>query len=222
MKLGKATGPDGIPGEFFKNLDLETKKELLRLFNCILEKECIPEVWSNATTLILYKKGDPLQPINYRPISLLNSSMKIFMQIITCRLKKWASTYQILPEEQAGFRERRGCDEQIFNLTSAIQLGTRQKRKVYALFIDFKRAFPSVPHEKLWNKLYNLGISAKTIQIFQSLYEKCSTRIRLEDGLSETIRISEGLMQGCVSSPLLFTLYISDIIQLITNSGISG
>jgi hypothetical protein len=101
--------------------------------------------------------------------------MKIFMQILTSRLTAWAEKYNVLPEEQAGFRSKRGCDEQIFNLNSAIQLGTRSKGKVYALFIDFKRAFPSVPHDKLSAKLYSIGVSAKIIRVLQSLYDNACT-----------------------------------------------
>jgi hypothetical protein len=153
---------------------------------------------------------------------MLNAAMKVFMRIITSRLSSWASKQNILPEEQAGFRTKRVCDEQIFNLHAAIQTGTRRKQKVYALFIDFKRAFPSVPHDKLWSKLHTIGVSAKIIRILQSLYQLGNTRIRLDEGMSEPIPITEGLMQGCVASPLLFTLYICDIINTISKSGISG
>jgi hypothetical protein len=119
-----------------------------------------------------------------------------------------AAKYKVLPEEQGDFRAKRGCDEQIFNLQAATHIGTRRKGKVYALFIDFKRAFPSVPHDKLWSKLYSIGVSAKIIRILQALYKKSNTKIRLNEGLSDPIAITEGLMQGCVASPLLFTLYI--------------
>jgi hypothetical protein len=180
----------------------------------------LPEDWSTPIPVMLYKKCDPLEPINYRPITLLNAAMKVFMRIITSRLSSWASKQNILPEEQAGFRTKRGCDEQIFNLHAAIQIGTRRKQKVYALFIDFKRAFPSVPHDQLWSKLHTI-VSAKIIRILQSLYQLGNTRIRLDEGISEPIPISEGLMQGCVASPLLFTLYICDIINTILKSGIS-
>jgi hypothetical protein len=147
--------------------------------------------------------------------------MKLFIQILTSRLTQWAEQNNILPEEQAGFRRKRGCDDQIFNLTTALQIGTRSKKKVYALFIDFQRAFPSIPHNKIWLKLQDLGVSPKMVQAFGKLYSKSNTRIRLEDKLSDQIYIAEGLMQGCVASPLLFTLYIADIVDVLKNSGIS-
>jgi hypothetical protein len=221
-KTGKAAGTDGIPAEFYKNLNADRKHELLKILNSILENEQVPDDFPSSTTVMLHKKCDRLDPINYRPITILNASMKIFMQILTTRLTEWAEKHNILPEEQAGFRPKRSCDEQIFSLLAATQLGTRNKEKVYALFIDFKRAFPSVIHDKLWNKLYQIGVSAKIIRILQSLYKRSCTRIRLDEGLSDPIATTEGLMQGCVASPLLFTLFISDIMDVITESGISG
>jgi endonuclease/exonuclease/phosphatase family metal-dependent hydrolase len=221
-KTNKASGPDGIPSEFFKNLPQSGKLTMLELFNKIWLEENFPDDWSESTTLMIHKKGDSMSPMNYRPITLLNCVMKIFMQLLTTRLTNWAVKNNILPEEQAGFRRKRGCDDQIFNLTTALQIGTCNKGKVYALFIDFQRAFPSIPHNKLWLKLQDLGVSPKLIRAFGSVYSKCNTRIRLEDKLSDPINVTEGLMQGCVASPLLFTLYIADIVDLLKNSGVSG
>jgi hypothetical protein len=163
-----------------------------------------------------------MDPVNYRPISLLNIAMKLFVHILNARLATWASKNKKLPAEQAGFRAKRGCDEQIFNLNAAIQIGTRSKKKVYALFIDFKRAFPSVLHNRLWSKLHKIGVSTKFIRILQLIYQNATTKIRLSDGPSMSIPVTKGLLQGCVASPLLFTLYISDLIELIKASGITG
>jgi hypothetical protein len=94
-KTGKAAGPDGIPVEFYKNLNAERKSELRRILNFILDRETIPEDWATSTTVMLFKKCDPLDPISYRPITLLNASMKIFMRILTARLTKWAAKYKV-------------------------------------------------------------------------------------------------------------------------------
>jgi endonuclease/exonuclease/phosphatase family metal-dependent hydrolase len=221
-KAKKATGPDGISAEFYKNLPNTAKNTMLQIMNNIFRSEVLPEDWGLSTTLMLHKKDDPNDPVNYRPITLLNAAMKIFMRIITSRLTEWAASNGILPEEQAGFRKKRGCDEQIFNLNAAIQIGTRRKAKVYALFIDFKRAFPSIPHDKLWEKLHSQGVSPKIIRILQNVYSNGHTKIRLKEGLSEPIPITEGLMQGCVASPILFTLYIADIVETLKATEISG
>jgi hypothetical protein len=194
------------------------------LFNRIWVEDDFPEDWTTSNTLMIFKKGDISNPMNYPPITPLNCIMKLFIQILTSRLTQWAEQNNISPEEQAGFRSKRGCDDQIFNLTAALQVGTRSTKKVYALctIIDFQRAFPSIPNNKLWLKLQDLGVSPKMTRAFGNLYSKSNTRIRLEDKLSDQIYIIEGLMQGCVASPIIFTLYIADIVDVLKNSGISG
>lgn len=72
-----------------------------------------------------------------------------------------------------------------FTLSSAIHIGTRGKGdKVYALFLDFARAYPSVPFNKLWNKLFSLGVSGKVIRMLSKIYNSASTQIRLDSTIS--------------------------------------
>lgn len=98
----------------------------------------------------------------------------------------------------------------------------KKKGKLFACFVDFERAFPSISHSKLWEKLTNIGISSKLIRIFQKLYSNATTSIRTEHGLSPKINITEGLMQGEVLSPILFSLFIGDIEEVLINSGVAG
>lgn len=106
---------------------------------------------------MLYKKGDNLNPANYRPISLVNAIVKLFTLILFHRLNKWAEYNRVLPEWQAGFREKRSTVDNIFVLNSVINSKLREKGgKLYVLSVDLKNAFPSVPHELLWQKLGKL------------------------------------------------------------------
>jgi hypothetical protein len=125
---GKAPGPDGIPNEFIKNGPNKLHELLLQLYNHILRSENPPDEWSESTTVMIHKKGDIELPVNYRPIALLNTQLKLFTQILQSRLVIWAEINGILPEAQAGFRKRRGCDDQIFTLNSLIQIHTRKNR----------------------------------------------------------------------------------------------
>jgi len=93
---------------------------------------------------------------------------------------------------------------------------------MYALFIDFKRAFPSICHTRLWNKLNKIGVSGKFIRILKKIYDDAYTVVRTQNGNSEKVQITKGLMQGSVLSPLLFSLYISDIDNVIAKSQIPG
>lgn len=223
LKSKKSPGPDHISNEFLSNLPQEARSYLLDVLNSILYKEETPEAWSESTTVMIYKKGDPNEAINYRPIALLNTCLKLFTQILNTRITKWAEENNKLPMAQGGFRAGRGCDDLIFCLNSAIQLQLRKKKgKLFACYFDFSRAFPSCIHNKLWAKLDSIGMSSKIIRILQNLYGKAATVIRTEHGCSPSIELTEGLLQGEVLSPILYSLFISEIEEVLTKSGLLG
>ncbi|OXA54909.1 putative RNA-directed DNA polymerase from transposon X-element [Folsomia candida] len=196
LKNNKSPGHDSITNEFLKGLENEGREALQNMFNDILQSESIPDPWAKSVTVMIYKKGCPNDPANYRPIALLNTMLKLFTNILQERLTVWAEKRNILPESQAGFRKNRSCEEQIFCLKTAIQKSlSKKKGKMFALFIDFERAFPSIPHEKLWSKLSSLGFPSKIIRLLKNLYDKSSTVIRSEHGNSPEIQVTLGLLQ---------------------------
>lgn len=218
---GKAAGPDLIPNEILKNSSPTFKITLLQMFNKIWETEITPLEWSGSETVMLFKKGDKSDPANYRPISLLNTSLKLFTTLIQNRLLKWADENDIIPDCQMGFRKGRGCMDHIFNLQALLQIGTR-RNKVYAAFIDFSRCFNSIIHKRLWEKLYQLKVSGKVIRTLKSIYDRAFTKIRLKGGLSDDINITEGVLQGESISPLLFNLYLSEIEKKLIEWDVPG
>lgn len=124
------------------------------LCNKIMREKKIPDSWAKIVNKMLYKKGEKNLPKNYRPISLVNTMLKIFTSIMHIRLNRWADTYKKIPEWQASFREKRGTEDLIFVLNTLIQNQLRKKGgKLYTLFVDLKSAFPSVKHSLLWKKL---------------------------------------------------------------------
>lgn len=137
---------------------------LVGLFNLIMEEETCPENWSNIVLTMIYKKGDPGVPENYRGIALVDHLTKTFTSFLKTHLEKFLIGKNILPESQIGFRQSKSCTDAIFTLIATIQPQLRHEgREIYAIFVDFKCAFNMVPHQRLWNKLANLGISNKFI-----------------------------------------------------------
>ena len=135
---------------------------------------------------MLYKKGDRTEHDNYRPIALVNTLIKIFTQILYQRLSKWASIHRVLPEFQSGFREGRGCMDNIFTLNALIQFSLNNvKGKLFSLLVDFKRAFPSINHALLWHKLRKFGVSSKIINILISLYSQALMQVKIAHVLSK-------------------------------------
>lgn len=169
------------------------------------------------------QKGSPLDPENYRGIALVNCLLKVFTQIILSRLTEWTESEAVLPESQSGFRPRRGCIDNVFVLTSLIHINLRLKRrKVFAAFIDFKRAFDSVDHGILYYKLYSSGISSKLLRIIKDLYSRASVQVKVNGQYSRSFDINEGVLQGECLSPLLFAIFVSDIEDFFRSRGFSG
>ena len=222
-KNNKSPGEDEITYEFLKNLPINWKIYINSLFNKIWNSSVIPEDWSNVLIKNLFKKGDASNPSNFRPIALIDCLVKIFTQIISNRLYNWCERNNKIPEFQTGFRKKRGCLDNIFVLNSVIQIKLQKpKSKVFTLFVDFKRAFPSVNHELLYKKLLRIGLSDKLCKFIHSLYSKAKLSVVNGFGTSNPIQVTEGLLQGEVLSPLLFTLFIQDLEIFLKSKGIRG
>ncbi len=219
-KRRKAAGMDSIPNEFLMHLPENAKLFLLCLFNKILLNRVTPASWSQVIFSMLLKSGDPNVVENYRNIALVNSIAKVFTRILYNRLLSWCEGENILPECQSGFRPGRGCIDNVFVLSSAIQIQLRlKKRKVFCAFIDFMKAFDSIDHSRLWQKLWSQGISGQFIMTLSSLYDKATMQVKSAGNLSKTYAINKGVLQGELLSPLLFALFLADLEDFLRGRG---
>ncbi|XP_050516124.1 uncharacterized protein LOC126890986 [Diabrotica virgifera virgifera] len=139
------------------------------------------------------------------------------------RLSSWCEEYHILPESQAGFRPGRGCIDNVYTLSSVIQFHIRhKKRKLFSIFVDFKRAFDSINHALLWQKLYRSGVTSRILQIVKNLYQTAYFKVNASNGLSRSFDVTAGVLQGETLSPLLFSLFIADIETFFYGNGARG
>lgn len=222
-KNGKSPGTDLIRNEFWKNLPDNGIQCVIKIFNKIIENENIPDGWGKSFLHMIHKKGDCANPENYRGITLANSILKIFTAIINNRIENYVEINYILPEEQNGFRKRRGCRDNIYILNSLVNQQLRlPKSKLFTIFIDYKRAFDSIDRNILWQKLFYIGISSKIIRIIRNIYENIEICIRKDDEYTGFVKPGLGLMQGDSLSALLFALYISDLNANLQSSGCPG
>ncbi len=223
MPCKKAPGLDGLCIELFKETMEITVPLLTVLFNVIWHTGHFPQKWSHALLLPLYKKGSVSDPNNYRGISLLSVVSKIFTKILCTRLTEWAELNNMLYEAQAGFRKGRSTVDQIFSLQSLVQKYTSRRRgRFYVLFVDFAKAFDSIPHKHLWFKLLNTGVHGKFITALRAMYANLTTSVLTPDGVARAFASSTGTRQGCLLSPLLFVLYLNGLIELFDTMGCQG
>lgn len=211
----KAPGEDGICYEFYKYAPCSFLNETLNVFNKIFLHETIPDSFRTSILTPLYKKGDPLLPSNYRGLSLINTICKIFNSILLNRITFWLDRYNILNEFQAGFRKNYSTIDNIFNLTNIIEINKSQGKKTYAFFVDFSCAFDTIPRNCLFYKLSCLGLSSKIIRLLQASYTGTNSKVWDGSTFSNYFPVDIGVKQGCVLSPLLFSLFINDLAEVL-------
>ena len=235
MKNNKAPGPDGIPIEFYKaffndsnpssnsnsseNEPSDCAKCLLSLFNKIWDGD-FPEEWNSASIVSIPKKGNLADCNNYRGISLINVGIKILSKIITNRISKYAFDNKFVRPEQFGFRNKEECISLFISIRDICQRRKFDDKFTYLAFLDLKKAYDSVPIFNILTKLYNLGIRGKCLNFLTNLYVTSKARAKLRGDLSDEFPINRGVRQGCPLSPILFNLFINDILLNCDNYGI--
>ena len=226
LKGHKAPGRDGIPSEFYK-LAIEDAskaefngevpktvmgKALLNIVNR-LYRESIPNKWNEAWVVSILKGGDPTDMNNYRGISLIVVIVKITTLIVSTRLASKLEESKFFIKEQAGFRWREECAGHVCALYEILRRRQIQRKLTFVAFIDIRKAYDTVPIEGLMRKLYMIGVSGTTLAYFRSLYMGATVRVRTKYGVSDVVNLMRGLRQGCNASPLLFDIFINDILS---------
>lgn len=223
LKCGKSPGPDGILNEHIKNFGNEARDKLLSLFNHIFNGGDIPTEFALSNLFMLHKKGDVRNPENFRSIALLNSTFKLLTSMMAKRILSWCEDNKIFCESQTGFRPGRGCVDNIFTLSSIINIRLMKGEKLYTAVIDFKSAFFEVEHDLMWEKLFAMGITAKFIRTLKNLYSQARTRIKVGDSLfTPFVSVSKGVLQGDSASAVLFILFLNDLEEYLIQHGSRG
>ena len=140
------------------------------------------------------------------------------MTILTTRLTEWANLNDVIDESQAGFRKGYNTIDNIFSLQSIVQKYLSKERgRFYCIFVDFKRAFDSIHHASLWFSLERKGINpnGKFLSIFKSMYSQLKSCVKVKNGLTQFFDCYIGTRQGCVSSPIIFSLFINDLVSYL-------
>ena len=212
LKSGKSPGIDGLTIQFFKACSIHIAPYLSTLFNFYFDNGFFPPEWSKSILCPIHKKGETNDPNNYRGVSLLSEFSKIFTFILNRRLKLWSEANDVIGNEQAGFRKQHTTIDQMFCLYTLITKYLRHKGgRFYALFVDFEKAFDRVDRAALWHKLMSQNVSSKMVRMLKSIYADVKLCVKSSEGLSEMISCPVGVKQGCIISPILFTLFLNDL-----------
>ena len=211
LKNNKAPGIDQIGNEMLKKGGDSMLEWLERLFNACWREMIVPKEWQMACVVPLYKgKGDKMECKNYRGISLLSVVGKLYGRVIINRVK--AQTDMQIGDEQGGFREGRGCVDQVFAIKQVCEkyLGKRNK-EVHMAFMDLEKAYDRVDRNALWKVLGMYGIRGKLMGGIQAFYKDSKACVRVDREEGRWFSVQTGLRQGCVMSPWLFNIFMDGV-----------
>ena len=215
MKSGKAPGADGVTAEMLKADVNVTAPILTEIFKQIWEEGQIPEAWKTGLIFKLPKKGDLGDCNNWRGITLLSLTSKVFSRIVLSRLT--AVLEKDLRPQQAGFRPGRSCSDHIFTLRQILEQSKEWNTSLYINFIDLEKAFDSIHRESLWKILRHYGVPVKLVQVIAMLYSDFKSQVICDSELTEAFNVSTGVKQGCILSPFLFILAMDWIMKNSTD-----
>jgi hypothetical protein len=212
MKKGKSGGESEVVTELLKAGKGALAGHITKLFNKIWQDNVIPEDWRKGTIIPVYKKkGDSLVCANYRPVKLLEHTMKVLEKIIIGRLKSLLH----INEMQRGFMRGRSTTDAIFLLRQLQQKYIEKNKSLWMAFVDLEKAYDRVPREMVWWALRRQLVPERLIDLIRTLYQDPVSFVRTEAGDTEPFAVDIGLHQGSALSPLLFIVTMEEVTRNI-------
>ena len=214
LKNNKSSADDMIKNEMIKSAMPILKKQIVDIFNIILKLGKFPCSWTQGIIVPVHKQGSKFDANNYRGITLSSCFGKLFCHVLNERILKYIDNISFLRPEQAGFRKHFRTTDHIYVLKTIVDkyvFNNTKGVKIYACFIDLRKAFDTVWHDALLLKLQKAGINGKMYSLIKSMYQGSVSRVKCKQLLSDPINITQGVHQGNILSPLLFNIFMNDI-----------
>lgn len=214
LKCKSSSGWDGISTNTLKNIKDEIVSPLTKIINSLINHNIFPDDMKIAKVIPLFKKGDPKLLENYRPISLLTAFSKVYERVIFNQLMEFFLDKNLIYESQYGFRPGHSTNLAALEFVNRIVNSLDRKNQSHqsiAIFMDLSKAFDTLNHEILLQKLQHYGLSASALSLMKSYLSNRVQYVKFQNFTSSHLPLSTGVPQGSILGPILFIIYMNDI-----------
>lgn len=214
LKQNTSPGYDGITMKMLKELLPLHNYAFKKYINEILLNSSFPDQLKIAKIVPIFKAGNRESPENYRPIAILPSFAKIVECVIYDQLYAHLANIDFFSKEQYGFLKESGTLTASINLINKIQLSLNNKKHTATLFIDLKKAFEMVQHNKLVQKLQSCNLNFDAILLIKSFLENRYQMVTINETNSDLYPAKCGVPQGSKLAALFYIIFINDIFDI--------